>query len=202
MIGDWIQRKLQRLYPETAERLSFLTLLGAREAVAYKLRDRFNFSGPVITPKGQAMNMIDVFAMYCKRHAPFTLDELTDFAKECDSTIYMDTVHRNCLRISKEEFVPNGSVRWNIPHADAAIALHCPGKYVSLKSIQHFDAFPFVGYPWNSYLLEQYVATVSKDFILMHSSYAKNTTSGAIVRRNAGFKALMTCWRMFWPMRL
>ena len=189
MIGDWIQCKLQRLYPETAERLSFLTLLGVREAVAYKLRDRFNFSGPVITPKGQAMNMIDVFAMYCKRHAPFTLDELTDFAKECDSTIYMDTVHRNCLRISKEEFVPNGSVRWNIPHADAAIALHCPGKYVSLKSIQHFDAFPFVGYPWNSYLLEQYVATVSKDFILMHSSYAKNTTSGSIVRRNAGFES-------------
>ena len=34
MIGDWIQRKLARLYPETAERLSFLTLLGVRGAVA------------------------------------------------------------------------------------------------------------------------------------------------------------------------
>ena len=189
MIGDWIQRKLTRLYPETAERLSFLSLLGVRGAVAYKLRDRFTFSGPVITPKGMAMSMIDIFAMFCQHHTPFTLDELTAFAKECDSTIYLDTVHRNCARVSEKEFVATGAVRWDIPHIDAAIALRCPGKYVSLKSIQYFDAFPYVGYPWNSYLLEQYVATVSKDFTLMHSSYAKNNTSGAIVRRDAGFES-------------
>lgn len=189
MIGDWIQRKLTRLYPETAERLSFLTLLGVRGAVAYKLRDRFTFTGPVITPKGKAMNMIDIFAMFCQRHTPFTLDELAAFAKECDSTIYLDTVHRNCARVSEKEFVATGAVRWDVPHIDAAIALRCPGKYVSLKSIQYFDAFPYVGYSWNNYLLEQYVATVSKDFMLMHSSYAKNNTSGAIVRRDAGFES-------------
>ncbi len=187
MIGNLIQRKLERLYPETAERLSFLTMLGVRGAVAYKLRDRFTFSGPVITPKGKTMNMIDIFAMFCQNHTPFSLDELAAFAKECDSTINMDTVHRNCARVSEMEFVATGAVRWDIPHVDAAIALHCPGKYVSLKSIQYFHAFPYVGYPWNSYLLEQYVATVSKDFTLMHSSYAKNNTSGAIVRRDAGF---------------
>ena len=189
MIGDWIQRKLTRLYPETAERLSFLTLLGVRGAVAYKLRDRFTFTGPVITPKGKAMNMIDIFAMFCQRHTPFTLDELAAFAKECDSTIYLDTVHRNCARVSEKEFVATGAVRWDVPHIDAAITLRCPGKYVSLKSIQYFDAFPYVGYSWNNYLLEQYVATVSKDFTLMHSSYAKNNTSGAIVRRDAGFES-------------
>lgn len=189
MIGNWIQRKLARLYPETAERLSFLTLLGVRGAVAYKLRDRFTFSGPVITPRGKTMNMIDIFAMFCRRHTPFTLDELAAFAKECDSTIYLDTVHRNAARVSEKEFVATGAVRWDIPHIDAAIALHCPGKYVSLKRIQYFDAFPYVGYSWNSYLLEQYVATVSKDFTLMHSSYAKNNTSGAIVRWNAGFES-------------
>lgn len=186
MTGDWIQRKLVQLYPETAERLSFLTPLGVRGAMAYKLRNRFTFSGPVITPKGKAMNMTDIFAMFCQHHAPFTLDELAAFAKECDSTIYMDTVHRNCARVSETEFVETGAVHWDIPHVDAAIALHCPGKYVSLKNIQYFDAFPYVGYSWNSYLLEQYVATVSKEFTLMHSSYAKNNTSGAIVRRDAG----------------
>ena len=63
------------------------TSLGVRGAVAYKLRDRFTFSGPVITPKGKAMNMIDIFAMFCQRHTPFTLDDLAAFAKECDSTI-------------------------------------------------------------------------------------------------------------------
>jgi len=97
----------------------------------------------------------------------------------------MDTVHRNCARVSETEFVETGAVRWDIPRVDAAIALHCPGKYVSLKNIQYFDAFPYVGYSWNSYLLEQYVATVSKNFTLMHSSYAKNNVSGAIVRRDA-----------------
>lgn len=189
MIGDWIQRKLTQLYPETAERLSFLTLLGVRGAVAYKLRNRFTFSGPVITPKGEAMKMIDIFAMFCQRHTPFTLDELSGFAKECDSTIYMDIVHEHCARVSEDGFVAADAVRWDIPHIDAAIALYCPGKYVPLKDIRYFDAFPFVGYPWNSYLLEQYVATVSKDFMLMHSSYAKRNISGAIVRRDAGYES-------------
>lgn len=187
MIGNWIQQKLAQLYPETAERLSFLTPLGVRGAVAYKLQDRFTFSGPVITPKGKAMNMIDVFSMFCQHHAPFSLSELEGFAKECDSPIYWDTVHMNCARVSEEEFVATGAVHWDIPHVDAAIALQCPGKYASMKGIQYFDAFPYVGYSWNSYLLEQYVATVSKDFLLMHSSYAKNNTSGVIVRWNAGF---------------
>ena len=187
MIGGRIQQKLERLYPEIAERLSFLTLLGVRGVVAYKLRDRFAFSGPVITPKGKDMNMTDIFAMFCRHHVPFSLDELASFAKDCDSIIYMDVVHRNCIRVSETEFVAIEAVRWDVPHVDAAIARYCPGKYVSLKNIQYFDAFPYVGYSWNSYLLEQYVATESKDFMLMHSSYAKNSTSGAIVRRNAEF---------------
>ena len=33
------------------------------------------------------------------------------------------------------------------------------------------------------------MATVSKEFTLMHSSYAKNNTSGAIVRRDVGFES-------------
>lgn len=189
MVGSWIPKKLALLYPELSERLSFLTPLGVRGAVAYKLQDRFTFSGPVITSKGKAMNMIDVFALFCQSHVPFALDELADFAKECDSSIYWDTVHANCARVSEKEFVAAGAVHWDIPHVDAAIALYCPGKYISMQGIQYFDAFPYVGYTWNSYLLEQYVATVSRDFVLMHSSYAKNNTSGVIVRRNAGFNS-------------
>lgn len=189
MISNRIQQKLAQLYPATFERLSFLTPLGVRGAVAYKLQDRFTFSGTVITPKGKAMNMIDVFALFCQHHVPFTLDGLADFAKECDSSIYWDTVHMNCARVSEKEFVATEAVRWNSPYVDAAIELYCPGKYISMQTIQHFDAFPYVGYTWNSYLLEQYIATASKDFILMHSSYAKNNTSGAIVRRNAGFNS-------------
>lgn len=189
MIGDWIQRKLALLYPETAERLSFLTLLGVRGAVAYKLRDRFTFNGPVITPKGKEMNMNDIFAMFCQHHTPFTLDELAEFAKQCDTLIYWNTVHRSCTRVSEKEFVTTDAVHWNVPHVDAAIALRCPGQYIPLKAIQYFDAFPFVGYQWNSFLLEHYVATVSNTFTLMHSSYTKNAVSGAIVRRDAGFES-------------
>lgn len=189
MIGDWIQRKLALLYPETAERLSFLTLLGVRGAVAYKLRDRFAFNGPVITPKGKEMNMIDIFAMFCQHNTPFTLDELAEFAKQCDTPIYWNTVHRSCARVSEKEFVATDAVHWNVPHVDAAIALRCSGQYIPLKAIQYFDAFPFVGYQWNSFLLEHYVATVSNTFTLMHSSYTKNAASGAIVRRDAGFES-------------
>ena len=189
MIGDWIQRKLALLYPETAERLSFLTLLGVRGAVAYKLRDRFAFNGPVITPKGKEMNMNDIYAMFCQHHTSFTLDELAEFAKQCDMMIYWDTVHRNCVRVSEKEFVATDTVHWNIPHVDAAITLRCPGRYIPLKAIQYFDAFPFVGYQWNHFLLEHYVATVSNTFTLMHSSYTKNAASGAIVRRDAGFES-------------
>jgi len=189
MIGNSMKKQLTRVYPEIAERYSFLTNLGLREAIAYKLRDRFAFTNAVIAPKGKAMNMIDIFAMFCRNHTPFTLEDLTNFANECEVVIYWDAVHDSCARVSEDKFVASGDVKWDILHTDAAIALTCPGKYTVLQDIRYFGAFPYVGYAWNNYLLEQYVATISKTFKLMHNTYAKFGTPGAIVRRDAGLES-------------
>lgn len=189
MIGNNLHRELKQLYPELIERMDCLSDLGVRGVIANKLQDRFTFTDAVITPKGTAMNMIDIFATYCKGNTPFSLDDLTAFAAECGVVIYWDAVHNNCTRVSEDSFVANTDVQWDISRIDAAITLACPSDYVVLQKIKIFDAFPHVGHAWNSYLLEQYVATVSEQYMLLHSSYAKKETSGVIVRKSAGYES-------------
>lgn len=189
MIGNNLHRELKQLFPEIIERMDCLSELGVRGVIANKLQDRFTFTDAVVTSKGTTMNMIDIFAMYCKGNTPFSLDDLTAFAAECGVVIYWDAVHNNCTRVSEDSFVANTDVQWDVRRIDAAITLACPSDYVVLQKIKYFDAFPYVGYAWNSYLLEQYVATVSEQYMLMHNSYAKKETSGIIVRRSAGYES-------------
>lgn len=187
LLAHDLMAQMRNRLPELDERLSDYSDMGKRAIVASRLKRKFMFSGAVITPLGQSMNLTDMYAMFCKRHAPFTLDELEEFAEECNVPIYWDTVHENCARVSETQFVPLASVSVNKFLADTAIDQFCKGDYILFGEINTFDAFPYAGYPWNAYLLEQYVATISDDFTLMHGAYTKTGTPGVIMRRDAHF---------------
>ena len=49
---------------------------GLRDAIGYKLRERFSFKGNIISSQGQALSMMEVFADFCKHRESFTLGEL------------------------------------------------------------------------------------------------------------------------------
>lgn len=186
LVAPRLRRLLREVYPEITNSLDYLSDLGFRRVIALKLQERFQFGETVITPLGSAMDMSDVFAMFCRRRKSFSLEELDELIRDSAvPVIYWPVIHANCVRVSMDQFVSLDAVKWDIEHTDAAIELFCPGDYIALSDVYDFSAFPYVGTQWNIYLLEHYVAAVSKKFTLMHSSYAKYGAYGAIVRRDA-----------------
>lgn len=175
-------------FPAIKERYPFLTWLGLRDVVAYKLQDMFSFNGKIISTYGCDLSMSDVFAHFAETHDHFTLEQLNSLKRNLDTTIYFDSVYANSLRINKEEFVSRDKVSFDIDATDAAISRFCTGDYIALKEINFFGSFPDVGFPWNGFLLEHYVANFSKKFKLLHIGFTAGTPVGAIVRRNALFK--------------
>lgn len=186
--GNELYDAIKAKYPYIIESNQAYSVYGFRDALKYKLGDRFSFKGNIISRAGQELSMADVFANYAKHHDSFTLTELQAMAEELATVIYFDSVYKNSLRISREQFVSKSHAQFSIADTDAAIDLVCTGNYISIQEVTNFGAFPYAGFPWNSYLLEHYVAEYSRKYMLLHSSYNGTECAGAIVKRSAGIQ--------------
>lgn len=188
MGGNELYDAIKSKYPYIIESYQAYSVYGFRDALKYKLGERFSFKGNIISRAGQELSMSDVFANYAKHHDSFTLTELQAMAAELATVIYFDSVYENCLRISREQFVSKSHAQFPIADTDAAIDLLCTEDYVSIQDVTNFGAFPYAGFPWNSYLLEHYVAEYSQKYMLLHSNYNGTECAGAIVKRSAGIQ--------------
>ena len=186
--GNELYDAIKAKYPYIIESSQAYSVYGFRDALKYKLGDQFSFKGNIISRAGQELSMADVFANYAKHHDSFTLTELQAMAAELATVIYFDSVYKNSLRISQEQFVSKSYAQFSIADTDAAIDLVCTGNYISIQEVTNFGAFPYAGFPWNSYLLEHYVAEYSREYMLLHSSYNGTECAGAIVKRSAGIQ--------------
>lgn len=184
--GNELYDAIKAKYPYIIESFQAYSVYGFRDALKYKLGDRFSFKGNIISRAGQELSMADVFANYAEHHDSFTLTELQAMAAELATMIYFDSVYKNSLRISREQFVSKSHAQFSIADTDAAIDLVCTGYYISIQEVTNFGAFPYAGFPWNSYLLEHYVAEYSRKYMLLHRSYNGTECAGAIVKRSAG----------------
>ena len=178
---DMIEVKL----PNIKERYPFLSWLGLRDIIAYKLRDVFSFKGKIISANGEELSMKDVFADFAKSHDTFTLAQLNSLKNDLDTTIYFDSIYKNALRISENDFVSKDRAIFDVEATDIAINRFCIGDYLPIKEVKYFGTFPYACFPWNGFLLEHYVADYSKEFKLIHSGFTAGTPAGAIVRRRA-----------------
>lgn len=68
-------------YPYIYERNAIFSVIGWRDALKYKLGDKFSFTGNIISSKDKELSMSDVFAAYGAEQERFTLSELLAFAK-------------------------------------------------------------------------------------------------------------------------
>lgn len=186
--GNELYDAIKAKYPYIIESNQAYSVYGFRDALKYKLGDRFSFKGNIISRAGQELSMADVFANYAKHHDSFTLTELQAMAAELATVIYFDSVYKNSLRISREQFVSKSHAQFSIADTDAAIDRVCTGNYIPIQEVTNFGAFPYAGFPWNSYLLEHYVAEYSRKYMLLHSSYNGTECAGAIVKRSAGIQ--------------
>jgi hypothetical protein len=176
---------IENKVPSVMEHYHFLTTSGLRKAFAYKLRDEFSFKGKIISPYGKDLSMDDVFANFAKRHKHFTITQLTELKKDLDTQIYFNAVYKNSLRINKDEFVSIEQAKFDVDAIDYAIDYFCSSDFIAIKDISIFGGFPDAYFPWNSFLLEHYVAMYSKKYKLIHTAFNTRNPVGAIVKRSS-----------------
>lgn len=186
--GNELVEAVEAHFPDIKEMYQWITPVGMRNVIGYKLNDRFSFNGNIISKYGEDLSMAEVYAKYCRKHSRFTLDELNVLKQELGSTIYFDEIYANSLRISQNEFVSQDMAQFDVEATDEAIGRICTGQYMSLQEIRDFGTFPYAGYPWNEYLLEHFVANYSQKFMLLHIGFSANVCAGAIVKQESSFK--------------
>lgn len=186
--GNELVEAVEAHFPDIKEMYQWITPVGMRNVIGYKLNDRFSFNGNIISKYGEDLSMAEVYAKYCRKHSRFTLDELNVLKQELGSTIYFDEIYANSLRISQNEFVSQDMAQFDVEATDEAIGRICTGQYMSLQEIRDFGTFPYAGYPWNEYLLEHFVANYSQKFMLLHIGASANVCAGAIVKQASSCK--------------
>ena len=184
--GNELYDAIHAKYPYIIEENRALSMYGFRDALKAKLGDKFSFKGNIISRSGQELSMADVFAKYARSHDTFTLSELQSLANNLATPIYFEAIYENSLRISRDQFVAKTAAHFPVEAMDEALDRICMGKYIPLLEATNFGAFPYVGFPWNIFLLEHYVASYSQKYMLLHSSFNGTECAGAIVKRSAG----------------
>lgn len=185
--GNELYDAIKGKYPYIYEKNAMFSVIGWRDALKYKLGDKFSFTGNIISSKDKELSMSDVFAAYGAEQERFTLSELLAFAENMGSTIYFDALYQNAVRVSQEHFVSRDDVSFQVKETDKALGRFCTGRYLALPEITDFGIFPEASHPWTPYLLEHYVAFHSKRYYLMHGGYNRNTVVGAMVKKETAY---------------
>lgn len=83
--GNELVEAIRQKHPETYERINAFSMVGIRDAIGYKLRNRFEFRGNIICEVGRNLSMAEVFGNYCKNRELITLDELNVLKNELNT---------------------------------------------------------------------------------------------------------------------
>lgn len=188
---DIIREKCPGLAINAAE----LTRCGVRDCLGYLLKGLFAFNGPIITRTGCEINRSEVFRRFAADHQRLTYDELKAFADEMDTAIYWDAIMSQMVRLSENEFIRKDELVPDVAAIDTYLDGVCLGEYIPLCGIDLFLSFPSIGYQWNRFLLESYLNSYSRKFRLVHTSFSKKETCGAMVRAESkitDYDALIT----------
>lgn len=180
--------RIQQTMPLFVENNIYLSSIGIRNAIAKKLAGRFNFDSEVICVRGQSLNMAAVYKLYGQHHAPFSDEDIYEFAKEVSGkVIYFDSLSEATVRTSKNLFVPIDDISFDVEAVDNALATYLSTGYMLIRDIDSFLVFPNVGYEWNAYLLESYLMYFSEKYSLVNNGRSLNNVAGALVRKGTGF---------------
>lgn len=179
---------ISKKYPHIIENNYALSKIGFREALKYRLKNKFRFERNIISSKTSVISMKDIFTSFCRQNNSFTLDELKVLAKELNTNIRYENIYENSLRINKDNFVSNRQSQFNILATDEAIDRICVGYYIPIQKVVNFASLPDAGFPWNIYLLENYVYMYSCKYRLLHKNFNSDTCVGVVVKKETGFK--------------
>lgn len=183
-----IWNEIQDKMPVFLENNPDLSWLGVRNAIAQRYIGRFNFEGAVISLPKDRFAMRDVYQLYAKHHTEFTADDIYNLSKELDTVIYFDALAAISVRVSNDLFVSKKQISFDVEAVDRAIGSFMAKDYIRIREIDSFLVFPNVGFEWNEYLLESFVASYSRKFVLLSNGYSLNNVAGAIVKKDGKIK--------------
>lgn len=187
--GDELYNIIKILFPYIYEKNEAFPVIGWRDALKYKLKNQFSFNGNIISSKEKPLSMGAVFALYGKNRQNFTLAEILSFVSNIGvKGVNFDFLYKNAARISENEFVRKDCITYKVSETDEILSRYCPGDYVPISEIRNFGLFPDATYPWNEYLLENYLAFHSKQFKLMHTRFNIDCVIGAVVKKSSGIQ--------------
>lgn len=181
---------LSNQIPDLVERYPQITPYGWRETFAYKLHGVFSFNGPVISSLQDNFSTSDVYSYFAKSQDRFTLAQLNDLSESLATPIYFDSIYENALRISEEEFVSRKYANFDCDAIDSVLDRFCEGDFIPISHVNIFGSFPDVGFAWNSFLLQHYVADFSKKYCLICNGYTADRAVGTIVKRSSSLSNL------------
>ncbi len=184
-----VWNQIKEKMPVFLENNLYLSWLGVRNALAPFLSKRFNFNASVISLPEKRYEMKDIFQLYAKHHPSFTADDIFSLSKELDTpaNLYLWAIAEVSVRVSYDLFVSKDKISFDVEAIDRTIDSFMAKDYICLREINSFLAFPNVGYEWNEYLLESYVLSFSKKFMLLNNGRALNNAPGAIVKRDGAY---------------
>lgn len=186
-----VWNQIQKTMPVFLENNSYLSVLGVRNAVSMHYLGRFNFNRTVISRPEDRYDMRDVYQFYAKHHPVFTADDIYNLSKSLDTGIHFEALSEVSVRVSHDLFVSKKMISFDTDAVDLAIDSFLSKDYIRIREIDSFLAFPNVGYEWNEYLLESFLLSYSRKFVLVNNGLSLNNVAGFVVKKSGQNKEFM-----------
>ena len=152
------------------------------------LKGKFYRQHRILTATKSKLDITGVLRNYCRCRHECTVSEVEDYCREVADGMYMNwvlTALYDCLvRVEVNKFVSDSLLEFDTPEIDHVIHLIMKGrKFMPLKNIASFSAFPFCGRKWNHYILESFCYRFSE-------AYELKLPGGRFTSRNIGVIAV------------
>lgn len=189
-------KEMKIIAPRIIENNIQFTQTGIRSALSSLLADKFHFVGGFISNHDNPVCAYDAFSSMGRDRDSFNIEEVEIMAKDFNVPINFEALAENNIRVSEDMFVSKNSITFDTELVDMAITRFCQNEFVGISKVNTFTAFPECGYRWTPYLLESYLYSYSKMFILKHKSFNKTSVAGAIVRKTSRFTGYLDIMAM------
>ena len=134
------------------------------------LSDKFSLSGKILTKIDAAIDALTLAKTYCADKEECSFEEINNYVISINGLenrqITFRAAYDQMTRISKEKFVADEKVHFDIDAIDELLEQMIKGDFASIKSIATFIMFPNCGYTWTHYLLESFCYRFSKKYRL------------------------------------
>lgn len=191
--GNELYDAIRIKYPHTFDKNASFSTIGWRDALKYKIGNKFFFVGNIISKSG--ISMSDVFAEYGKNKSQFSIEELIQFADSIGTGIYFGPLYTNVIRISQQWFASKSNAHFSVKETDAVLERFWRGfvaasicRCVRFKNLPFFQRPLFHGQNicWSSMS-----PSLVRNFTYYMEITAKTVLSERLLRKTVALTLLM-----------